>query len=163
MAFFKSVRQVWRELDDNPDLYNFAARLHDEAKEITGSDKKMSQYSNETQESLKQFQAELTDALGAFNQSRNMAGFVAFSETCHNTIYDYQPALMAAPGVWNQLKALINNFLERFFNIEPCFGTNKSELSLKSEFRNTFNNTKNELSKLIRQADECSSPAYFSC
>lgn len=163
MSFFKKVKQVIREIDDNPELYNAAARLLDEVREITASAKKSALYTKGTQDSLKQLQVKLTDALRAFDSSRSIIGFQVFAEACHTAIYDHQPKLMAAPGLWNQLKALFNNFLERYFNVEPCFDTNKSKLAIKDEFRQSFDKTKDELSMLIEKSENNSSTNCFGC
>ena len=163
MSFFNKVKRAIREIDNNPELYNAAAHLLDEVKEITKAAQKSALYTKETQGSLRQLQVKLTDALRAFDRSRSIIGFQVFAEACHTAIYDHQPKLMAAPGVWNQLKALFNNFLERYFNVEPCFDPKKSKLALKDDFRQSFDKTKDELSKLITEAENNRSTNCFGC
>ncbi len=49
-------------------------------------------------------------------------------------IHKYQPKLEAAPGFWNQLKAHINNFIERVTGIKDALKTEKTEFSNNDKF-----------------------------
>ncbi len=48
------------------------------------------------------------------------------AEKCTDIIYNYKPSLESAPGIWNQIKAHINNFIEIIFGLENVLPTTQT-------------------------------------
>ncbi|HBC0466453.1 TPA: hypothetical protein KLD42_002876 [Legionella pneumophila] len=45
------------------------------------------------------------------------------ADKCTDIIYSYKPSLESDPGIWNQIKAHINNFIEIIFGLENVLPT----------------------------------------
>lgn len=73
------------------------------------------------------------------------AAFQNFAEECHKAIFAHQTNLMAAPGIGNKFKAMINNFLEQYFGVAPQFDVRISEFGQNVQFSAKFNDVKREL------------------
>ncbi|KTD74157.1 hypothetical protein [Legionella tucsonensis] len=69
----------------------------------------------------------------------------AFAKASVSAIHEHQTTLMAAPGVWNKLKAAINNVLESWLNIKDALGETKvSKVGMYGEFKNRFEKVKDD-------------------
>lgn len=70
--------------------------------------------------------------------------FYDFAKTSVTAIHQHQPTLMAAPGIWNQIKAAINNVLESWFDVKDALETKVSKVGMYGDFKNRFDTVKDE-------------------
>ncbi|MGC1182354.1 hypothetical protein [Legionella sp.] len=49
-------------------------------------------------------------------------------------IYNYKPRLEAEPGLWNQFKAHINNFFEKYFGLPDILSVKTTPFGAKTQF-----------------------------
>ena len=147
----KGIHEAALELDNKPELYKIVGKLKIALK-YEMENKRVS--SREVHQSVKQLYATLRDAMQKFDDNTPPTKpctiieyhlhLQKFSKECHSAIFAYQPSLMSAPGLWNRIKAYINNFLEQYLGVDPIFDTEKSELCIKSgDFSNKFFAAKN--------------------
>jgi hypothetical protein len=94
----------------------------------------------------RQFRARLHLAIEKYESTEKKPQnlFVLGTETA-DAIFDYEPSLIAAPDLINQIKAFINNVLEKAFNAKPFFTPDYNELGLKQEFNVKYFKVKNQI------------------
>ena len=68
-------------------------------------------------------------------KSLNMKTQRKLADSCVNIFSKYQPSLECAPGFWNQLKAMINVFIENIGLGKKFFKTVDTEISQSSGYR----------------------------
>ena len=66
---------------------------------------------------------------------------LALAERTFEIIYKYQPQLEATPGLWNQLRAQINTFIERVTGIKDIIGAPRKTFFGENKEIQTHKNT----------------------
>lgn len=159
MAFFKEIaHEIASEIENRPTIYKAVGSLTIALESI----KKKPAFKDFV-DPMAQLHAKLKNAMSNFNSNtavntsliKYQTHLQTFAEECHSAIYAYQPTLMSAPGLWNQLKARINNFLEHYFALNPVFDTTLSKLGLQGNFSKKFNQVKNELKPQTNDDEPC--------
>lgn len=143
-SLHRFFQEIIMDIDGRTALYKSVKLLSMELK----AQLKKQRLSDAVYNAIRQLDAKLVDAMYLHDQRTNNGqkpsdpAFKQFAISCYNAIYCYQPQLMSAPGLWNQIKAYINNFLEKYGIYKPIFYTEHSELALNDEFRKQFNDLK---------------------
>ncbi|KTC78904.1 hypothetical protein Lche_0924 [Legionella cherrii] len=170
MAFFKwnwgekKAEQVKagikKVISSKPDVYKSIVDLRVELKAEAKEN-----HSKDIINALLQLNARLDEIQKAFNANTNQPMNIfeyafccrEFAEECRTTILSYEPTLMAAPGIWNKLKAYINAIVE-YIGFQPLCEPEKSTLGLKEDFRQQFNDTKSDLTPKKSPSDSEDDP-----
>ncbi|HAT1596403.1 TPA: hypothetical protein JAN72_09265 [Legionella pneumophila] len=79
------------------------------------------------------------------------------ADKCTDIIYSYKPSLESAPGIWNQIKAHINNFIEIIFGLENVLPTTQTMFAKDVN----FTMCKRNLSRL-KESLESDAPGLLS-
>ncbi|MGM9454981.1 hypothetical protein ACTAZI_16785 [Legionella bozemanae] len=82
------------------------------------------------------------------------AAIHAFAKASVDAIHEHQPKIMAAPGVWNQIKAWVNNVLEEYLNIKDALKVKESGVAQSSTFKDKFENVKAEGKQEVEDIEE---------
>ena len=148
MLMFRNMCNIVVD-EGKPDVYLVIREL---TNCLTDNEKKYSQ-NQELADAIQQLNAKLKDAMTKFDgkiinnvleiQYENI-DVIKFATKCRAAIFEHQRVLMTAPGLWNQLKAIMNNFLEKYFSASPVFNTDYGIFALKDSNRQTFNEAKKQ-------------------
>lgn len=79
------------------------------------------------------------------------------TQDCNNAIHEYQPTLMASPGIWSQLKAFVNNVAEQYLGCKQVFEMEASEetvFSKNKEFKDKYNQVKEGQGRIEKQEND---------
>lgn len=91
----------------------------------------------------------------SMNAHEYHAALHKFCETSVNAIHQHQSTLMAAPGIWNKLKACINNVLEEYLGIKDALEIKENKIATSgSDFKNRFENVKSEGKKDMEEIED---------
>lgn len=144
-------------INEKPESYDLIDKLRIEL----NAEAKNKKHSKDIRYALTQLEAKLAEIQEKFNEKIESVTDLQylmycrnFAADCRSTIISYEPSLMAAPGIWNKLKAYINAIAE-YFGDEPCLDVDKSTLGLKEGFRQQLNNTKSQLTPNSDSEDYC--------
>lgn len=165
MWIFKEVKEKGQELIsdilEKPKFYKDVEKLISEIDAVSkNSDLKNDEKSKDAIAAAKELQEKLETAKKAFDKAtkkvHSLTGggmtaiaynneFAAFAKASVDAIHEYQPTIMAAPGVWNQIKAFINNVFEEYLQIKDALGkVEDSKVATTGEFKGRFEEVKTE-------------------
>lgn len=162
MSFVETVKNIVKtvanSITEKPKFYQNVCDLVSEINDVQ-KNKKLA-LEPETKEALEALAASLKAAMAKFdtethavhgltgagkmNAGQYNKSFHDFCKTSINAIHQHQPTLMAAPGLWNKLKAYINNVLEEYLDIKDALEIKDSNVALSGLFKSSFNNVKFE-------------------
>lgn len=157
-TFKRTVKQVANDIAEKPKFYQNICDLVDEISAVQ-KDRTLA-LDPETKEVLKDLKASLKASMAKFDKETyaihgftgagkmnarqyNLA-FHDFCKTSVDAIHQHQSTLMAAPGLWNKLKACINNVLEEYLGIKDALEIKDSNVALSGDFKSRFNDAKFE-------------------
>lgn len=160
------IKAANNALDQKPPVYSAVDQLITQI-DLLLKDKKLSKTETEKDAlaELKALKSDLKDAKIKFDEEtkdfykNGISPFVYkqaiedFSQRCNDAIHDHQPKIMAAPGIWNKLKAYINNFMEKHFDVKNYFEVKGTEVSHSKDFKSKFEQVKEETRENTNESD----------
>lgn len=127
--------EVTDELRDESEVHKAASQLHLRVEQVLNTNR--ARLEKPVIEAAEGF---LHD-LGVILEEDSMLRFphapvnqYLLAEKCTDIIYNYKPSLESAPGIWNQIKAHINNFIEIIFGFRECFTNDADYVCKRCEF-----------------------------
>lgn len=167
-AVKEGVNEFANELVEKPQFYQYVELLVSEIKTVQ-KDKDLTR-EPEVNDALQALKESLKAAIRKFdNETRAVHGLTgsgqmsaakynkAFHEFCEasvNAIHQHQSTLMAAPGIWNKLKAYINNVLEEYLGIKDALEVKESKVATSGEFKDRFDAVKSEGKEKMEEIEE---------
>lgn len=125
------VHEAEDVLNDESLIHMAVQKLYDEVKHILQNQKNLDP---EVKEAAEGMLAELKRALREDSSHGKLirhhpAGQYALAEKSIDILFKYQPSLEAAPGLWNQIKAHLNTFIEQISGEKNVFETKGTAFS----------------------------------
>ena len=175
MGFFTNAKKVAKnavngfasEMAGKPQFYQYVSQLVNEITAVQQSSSLVLE--PEMADALKALKASLKTAMKKFdNETNAVHGFIGegmrageynkafhdFCETSVNAIHQHQSTVMAAPGIWNKLKACINNVLEEYLGIKDALEVKESNVATSGDFKRRFDNVKTEGKDKMEEIEE---------
>lgn len=164
----EGVNELANKITEKPQFYQYVDELVSEINAVQKN--KSLALDTETKYALQALKDSLRTAMHTFD-TRTQAvhgltgsgvmsavqynkAFHDFCEASVNAIHQHQPTLIAAPGIWNKLKACINNILEESLGIKDALEVKKSEVATTGDFKSRFDNVKFEGKDKMEKIEE---------
>lgn len=161
------VNGVANEVAGKPQFYQYVEEL---VNEITAVQQSSSvAFEPEVADALKALKASLKTAIKKFDNETNAVhgligggmhavkynkAFHDFCEASVNAIHQHQSTVMAAPGIWNKLKACINNVLEEYLGIKDALTVKESNVAASGDFKIRLDKVKTEGKEKMEEIEE---------
>lgn len=127
-TFVAGVNQIVAASEDRNDVYRAVMALRDRTQTVLDENKSDLYHSGQEKviKAAESFITDLTKLLDSQTrvyQNAALAHQLLLADDCLDIIFKHQARLEAAPGFWNQLKALVNDCFEYLFNVKNTLKT----------------------------------------
>ncbi|MFJ1268619.1 hypothetical protein ACD661_08650 [Legionella lytica] len=164
----EGVNELASDVTEKPQFYKYVEQLVSEITAVQHNKKLV--LDPETNDALRALKSSLVAAKDKFDKETHAVhgltgsgqmsaikynkAFHDFCETSVNAIYQHQSTIMAAPGIWNKLKACISNVLEEYLGITNALTVKESQVATSGDFKNRFSNVKFEGKEKMEEIEE---------
>ncbi|MGL6028293.1 MAG: hypothetical protein ACRC0B_07755 [Legionella sp.] len=160
------INQVEATLEDRNEVFRTVMALRDRTQTVLDANRSDLYHSGQ-EKVIKAAESFITDLTALLDSQTKVYQNVALghqlllADNCLDIIFEHQARLEAAPGFWNQLKALFNDCVEYLFNVKNTLkteGTVFREDEPSQEYKGKIITMQDELETEIEQVRNSPSP-----
>ncbi|HRD68829.1 MAG TPA: hypothetical protein PK657_01670 [Legionella sp.] len=160
--FGETTQLIKNEIQVRSKMHKAVSAFHYFVAQIYDNNKKLIQEDAKLDTAVQGFLGAIKDALE--EDSKNgysclLVNQFALAEQVQNIIHDYQPRLESAPGFFNQLRAIINTFIEKMAGIKDILGSPDKNIISN---RTGYFDKKNKIASLKQNIEDSDEDSIFS-